>query len=362
MQLSALFCLNGRDNGQRFSVISGLTFFVLFLACIEIGATATLYIPGILLLPILALTSYRRLRDSGKPLRLMGLSIIPFLLVLFTLVQIDSAIMLIILTLLSALAVGYLSILPAATRTNYIQGYSGPVNLTNKSTAPQMRTRVEPTLSVKQYGDASQPRASDKPTQQIMTPESPQPASHQTGKQSEVLTGITSWLRANPKRMLTVMFSLLGIVLLMSVWSLLMHRDVPSDLQQAQNKTQAVKASSDRVSTTLPDGVSLALENDVLIVRWLGETGSATTLWSLATGVGDKSCAILKFNNGTEYRPIEVNLLADTGTEARFSPLDTQAIVADMARRSHVNLCGYRFSLKGSQAAINKVSAFARYL
>ncbi|MGS0730174.1 DUF805 domain-containing protein, partial [Shewanella sp. 0m-11] len=121
-------------------------------------------------------------------------------------------------------------------------------------------------------------------------------------------------------------------------------------------------APVNRISTSMPDGFSLALEEDVLIIRWLGETGAASNLWSLATAKGDKTCSRLRFNNGTEYRPLVVDLLADTGTEARFSPLDTEAIIVDMARRGNVSLCGYNFSLKGSQAALGKVAAFRTYL
>lgn len=120
--------------------------------------------------------------------------------------------------------------------------------------------------------------------------------------------------------------------------------------------------AGDRVTLALPDGFSVALEDDVLIVRWLGEQGKAQNLWSLATAKGDKTCSVLAFNNGTDYRPVTVDLQADSATEARFSPLDAQAIIVDLAHRGSISLCGYKFSLKGSQAMLEQNRAFGTYL
>ncbi|MGL4446289.1 MAG: hypothetical protein ACRCUZ_00955, partial [Shewanella sp.] len=66
--------------------------------------------------------------------------------------------------------------------------------------------------------------------------------------------------------------------------------------------------------------------------------------------------------NGTEYRPVTVDLTADSATEARFSPLDTAGIIVDLARRGSLGLCGYKFSLKGSQAVLEQNRTFANYL
>lgn len=106
----------------------------------------------------------------------------------------------------------------------------------------------------------------------------------------------------------------------------------------------------------------MALEQDVLIIRWLGERDKPQNLWSIATAKGDKSCSALVFNNGTEYRTITVDLLADSATEARFTPLDTANIITDLARRGSIGLCGYKFSLKGSQAVLEPNRAFGTYL
>ena len=127
----------------------------------------------------------------------------------------------------------------------------------------------------------------------------------------------------------------------------------------AESQTEV---NSDIKTAVMPDGFNVLLEGDVLQLSWLGERGEPGLIWSLATAKGDKSCQNLTFNNDASYRPIEVRLTATTATVARFSPLDTRAILNDIAMRGSLKLCGYQFSLKGSQAALAKEPAFRPYL
>lgn len=158
--------------------------------------------------------------------------------------------------------------------------------------------------------------------------------------------------------------AVVGAVLLVAlVWGLWPSGD---DTNTEAASFAAEHSESDpaktRVQLELPDGFSVALEQNVLILRWLGEQGQPQTLWSLASATGDKSCSALEFNNGTEYRPVTVTLKSDSATEAYFSPLDTQGIIVDLARRGSISLCGYRFSLKGSQAVLEQNRTFGNYL
>ncbi|MGL6121752.1 MAG: hypothetical protein ACRC1W_01690, partial [Shewanella sp.] len=153
------------------------------------------------------------------------------------------------------------------------------------------------------------------------------------------------------------------VVLIILVWGLWPSDDAGTD-EGAQVVTVNAVApyAGDRVTLALPDGFSVALEDDILILRWQGEKGEVHNLWSLATAKGDKTCSQLSFNSGTGYRPVTVDLKADFATEARFSPLDTQAIIIGLARRSNISLCGYKFSLKGSQAILEQNRTFADYI
>ncbi|MFV0596440.1 hypothetical protein [Shewanella sp.] len=153
-----------------------------------------------------------------------------------------------------------------------------------------------------------------------------------------------------------------AVLLVLLVWGLWPNSDESQDEEAAPIVPSAPIAASDRVTLDMPDGFSVALEQDVLIIRWLGERGKPQNLWSIATAKGDKSCSALVFNNGTEYRTISVDLLADSATEARFTPLDTASIITDLARRGSIGLCGYKFSLKGSQAVLEPNRNFGNYL
>ncbi|MCU8002885.1 MULTISPECIES: hypothetical protein [unclassified Shewanella] len=155
-----------------------------------------------------------------------------------------------------------------------------------------------------------------------------------------------------------------GVVLLIAlVWGLWPNGDAETgDGAEVVTVNAIAPYAGERVTLALPDGFSVALEDDILIMRWLGEKGKAQNLWSLATAKGDKTCSVLSFNNGTDYRPVTVDLKADSASEARFSPLDTQAIIIDLARRGNISLCGYKFSLKGSQAILEQNRTFGDYI
>jgi hypothetical protein len=118
----------------------------------------------------------------------------------------------------------------------------------------------------------------------------------------------------------------------------------------------------DVTKVTFPDGFELVLYGDILAFRWLGDDGEAHDLWRLDTAKGDKRCTELVFNNGSKYRPLQVSLLSDSATEAKFSPLDTQAIINDIALRGSVKICGFNFSLNGSQSALGQNSRFSDFL
>lgn len=146
------------------------------------------------------------------------------------------------------------------------------------------------------------------------------------------------------------------------IWGVWPSSDTDTAAQSVVNAVPVAPAVGNRQTLEMPDGFSVALEGEVFIMRWLGETGQAHNIWSLATAKGDKTCRTLVFNNGTEYRPVTVDLTADSATEARFSPLDTAGIIVDLARRGSLGLCGYKFSLKGSQAVLEQNRTFANYL
>ncbi|WP_108944789.1 DUF805 domain-containing protein [Shewanella halifaxensis] len=374
MQMKSLLCVKGLDNSQRFATISGLIYLALFISVALVGPTGSLYVPGVILAPILALTSLRRLRDAGKPAQLALLAMAPFIFVIVTLVHVHSMMLLLTFMVLAVFAIGYLAMLPAARNLDYVQGYSGPVEMGDAARPVRSqggRARVEPTLggiAPSEAREESIPASAETEYQQQVKAESYQSYTDQDSTRSRSrsaqsqLAPIQQFIEANRKAVIIAAGSVVGCLLLVSLWTLFPSSETDNESVNVVDETEVVEPKVERISTAMPDGFSLALEEDVLIMRWLGESGAPENLWSLATAKGDKTCSRLRFNNGTEYRPIVVDLLADTGTEARFSPLDTEAIVVDMARRGNVSLCGYNFSLKGSQAALGKTAEFRAFL
>jgi hypothetical protein len=185
-----------------------------------------------------------------------------------------------------------------------------------------------------------------------------------TGSVTEL---IKSWLNRLKEHHIPVILGakVLGVLLVsgLIVWLLVsLTNSGDSDEKDIAevNVTQSEKI--DRVSAKLPDGFWIVMQDSIFIVRWLGDTDTAKNLWRLDTAQGDKTCGELVFNDGSEYRPISVDLMSDEATEARFSPLDNKSIINHIAMRGSFKLCGYDFSLKGSQATLMQHQEFADYL
>ncbi|ABV34950.1 conserved hypothetical protein [Shewanella sediminis HAW-EB3] len=355
MQYRSLFCVRGRDNGPRFALISALAYLILLLGFIFIGASSALIIIGLFLTPLLGLSGLRRMRDAARPAWLLGLSFIPLLFFVLSLVYGDSLSFSASCVVFATLITGFLAMQRSASKnSHYHQGYSGPAAMT---AGGKGRKRVEPTLD----GSAAPVggHISDNMSEQVEEPESYE----ETGRGFDgiSLEQWSSWAKQNRRLLLASVGGLSCMILIAGVWSLFSGAAGDEDVAQ-EPEVSAPQIIVKRDEVKLPDGFSLILEHDLLVMRWLGETEEPGTIWSLATAQGDKTCAHLIFNNGTRYRPVTVEQMPDTGIEARFSPLDTESIISDIARRGSVKLCGYDFSLKGSQSALAKSGSFIPYL
>nr|WP_257581423.1 hypothetical protein [Shewanella algae] len=462
----SLICIQGYDNGLRHAAISGAVYLLLLVLGLLFGGGSFIWVPGILLAPVLLLSCRRRLGDGGRNPWLSLIALLPWLILLLALsTDQDSSYLIGALVLALALHAG-LALLPggnrgrgARSKRDYVQGYCGPVPLSAERKS-KIR-RVEPTLGsdVQGYSDNQAQGYSDDHVYQSsdhddnqphhsgagysaagQQPEHPlsqayEPASFaaansdhdishdaisygpgrsryfdsaptegdisaidtepgwytdkqarhkvnsaEPGFDDEVdRTGslsvlLLSWrdailqlwqrlggLSAAQRKGLAIaalVTALFGLGLI--IW-LLWPQAEPNDAS-GREATEIAAETSDRVTVRLPDSFSLSLDGDLLRMSWLGDTDAPGPLWDLATAKGDRRCAELVFNNGTGYRPMSV-VIGDNGkVEAAFSPLDSQVIVQDMARRGSVKLCGYDFSLKGSQAALGSVPAFRQLI
>ncbi|WP_447078501.1 hypothetical protein [Shewanella algae] len=431
MLYKSLICIQGYDNGLRHAAISGAVYFLLLVLGLLFGGGSFIWVPGILLAPVLLLSCRRRLGDGGRNPWLSLIALLPWLILLLAL-STDQAGSYLIGALVLALALhAGLALLPggnrgrgARSKRDYVQGYCGPVPLSAERKT-KIR-RVEPTLGsdVHGYSDNHAQGYSDNQAQGFAAANSDHDISHDaisygpgrsryfdsvptevdtsaidtepgwhTDKQARHKVNSTepgvddevdrtgslsvlllSWrdavlqfwqrlgsLSAAQRKGLAItalVTALLGLGLI--IW-LLWPQAEPNDAS-GRETTEIAAATSDRVTVRLPDSFSLSLDGDLLRMSWLGDTDAPGPLWDLATAKGDRRCAELVFNNGTGYRPMSV-VIGDNGkVEAAFSPLDSQVIVQDMARRGSVKLCGYDFSLKGSQAALGSVPAFRQLI
>lgn len=466
MLYKSLICIQGYDNGLRHAAISGAVYLLLLVLGLLFGGGSFIWVPGILLAPVLLLSCRRRLGDGGRNPWLSLIALLPWLILLLALsTDQDSSYLIGALVLALALHAG-LALLPggnrgrgARSKRDYVQGYCGPVPLSAERKS-KIR-RVEPTLGSDVQGysdnqaqgysddhvyqssdhDDNQPHhsgagysAAGQQPEHPLSP-APEPASFAaansdhdishdaisygpgrsryfdsaptegdtsaigtepgwyTDKQARHKVNSTepgfddevdrtgslsvlllSWrdavlqlwqrlggLSAAQRKGLAIaalVTALLGLGLI--IW-LLWPQAEPNDAS-GRETTEIAAETSDRVTVRLPDSFSLSLDGDLLRMSWLGDTDAPGPLWDLATAKGDRRCAELVFNNGTGYRPMSV-VIGDNGkVEAAFSPLDSQVIVQDMARRGSVKLCGYDFSLKGSQAALGSVPAFRQLI
>lgn len=361
MQYQSLLCIHGRDNRARFAVISASIYFVLIFGFLLIGQTSIMLILAGLLSPLLVLTTYRRVRDAARPSWYSGLPLIPLSLFSMALAFGNS-------TLLSAVAFffalavsAFLAMLASKSKVSrYQDGYAGPAAVA-KSHAN--RRRVEPTLDAD--GSTSYREDLDTESERVNASDNQQDwESSVSTKQfsaSIVIHKYLDFAKQHPKILIGVAGVLLTITLLSGLWSLVSSSEEETVALTTLEVEEPVLTSA-REEAKIPDGFSVLLEGNILIMRWLGETRTSGEIWSLASAQGDRSCTNLRFNNGTDYRTMLVEYMPDTAIEARFSPLDTQAIITDIARRGSVKLCGYDFSLKGSQSALARNAAFIPYL
>lgn len=114
---------------------------------------------------------------------------------------------------------------------------------------------------------------------------------------------------------------------------------------------------------TLPDNFSLMVSPyNGLIISWQADNAENKALWNIADVQGDDSCQSIIFNKGEAIRSLTVTVENSNLYSAHFSPLDTKALVKNIAFKGSFSLCGYDFSLKGSQAVLGKTEFYANLI
>ncbi|GAA0786598.1 MULTISPECIES: hypothetical protein [Pseudomonadati] len=408
MQLNTLWCYQGRDNAFRFMAITLASFGILPLVSLIFPQSVLILFVTLLSCVVMGLSTARRLIDAAKPLYWVLVPLLPHLLFGLSCYWFWPLGVISGIGLLGLACSVFISFFPAKDpQAKYVEGYFG-VKSQPQAILGRARKRYEPQVFGQSVHDSAR-SASDAPKSSLENVRSEikmpvfggadenEPnvsrdplltdpnntaaprfgkswqASHRfdvdhdaldTGSVTELLK---SWLnRAKEHHVPLLWAAKITAVLLISgliVWGLVSLTSGGSDTHDDVAISESPKELHvDRVSAKLPDGFWIVMQNDIFILRWLGDTGSAQNIWRLDTAKGDKACSELIFNDGSQYRPITVDLLSDDATEARFSPLDNKSIINHIAMRGSFKLCGYDFSLKGSQATLMQHQVFADYL
>ena len=114
---------------------------------------------------------------------------------------------------------------------------------------------------------------------------------------------------------------------------------------------------------TFSDNFSILLSQyKGIIINWQADSVEKSDIWDINTAQGDKTCKEIVFNNGTKFRTLSVTAENSSDYFANFSPLDTKRLLKEVAFRGKFSLCGYSFSLKGSQATLGKHSDYANMI
>ncbi|WP_428637277.1 hypothetical protein [Shewanella sp.] len=356
MLLNTFFCRQGVDTSLRFLVITCGSLCLIYLFSLLFAGHGILVLFA---LPLVALNILSAARRLPKALSLQALIMLPGpLLFSVSLVLAEQTWLTWVALILSLLAAGYIVSRPQPKALSAFDslGYSGP-----KQHSQTRRPRVEPTLAGSAPLESIAFDAVDEISPSDDHYQSDDKLSRGLDSVRPILNDLLAKLKRHPRAAL-LGFGCLSLLLGSLFW---LGGDNTTEQVISEAETEAAVDQAPRTAikqVSMPDGFKVQLEGKVLMLSWLGERGEPGIIWSLASAEGDSSCQNLTFNNGASYRPMEVHLLADSSTQARFSPLDVPAIINDIAMRGSLTLCGYEFSLKGSQAALAKEAAFRPYL
>jgi len=370
--LQAVFCLEGFDNRSRFfatSLITLLSF--IFFSAIFSAYLSISFIILLLLTAVLICSTKRRLHDAKLN---KNWQIVPGALLLLTgglslLIENSSSYYLLVLPALStALLLTYPS-KNEKPQGKYTFGYSGPVDLSSyQQEAIVMKAhnqRIEPTLVAD--GASEHIYINETITEQTITPNS-----EADSKQVDIGELIRLKFLSNRKFQLGVLASVAIIIIAVLINSLF------SSMNQSHDSSNTAEVTEPKLATemasinvfankdhllAMPDNFNLYQSAyQGIIIHWQADQVSNGELWSQLTASGDKSCQNLQFNKGAPLRPLTV--LVENGSDyfASFSPLDSKELIKALAFRGKFSLCGYSFSLKGTQAVLGKHAQYAPFL
>lgn len=364
--IQSLFCLQGADNRARF--------YSIILACSASFLLLNLLIENLfvsLLLLIIttiigALTTQRRLKDAQLKKAWLFLSSGSYLLSGLIIIFVDNNYInwLILLPLLiSALLLTY----PSKKKQNYILGYTGPIDLSSyeKTNNINLQQRIEPTLlggnnlAVETALSSHQNTLNHSTHQQENKTVAPNTT-------DDIGILLRKKLLQHSKIIAITLGLLFTVIILLAFIDTKENTAITTEAEQTKassNLAQSMTQLERLFPLAMPDNFTLYLtQYNGVIIQWQATETTLKQLWSQTTAEGEDSCKTITFNNKEKYRTLEVIVEEQQNHYASFSPLDTANLLKAMALRGSFTLCGFKFSLKGSQAALGKQSHYADFI
>jgi len=317
----------------------------------------------LILTTILALTTTRRLHDAKLSKNWLVAPSITFLIagIVIILTGHSSSYWLLIIPTLCA---GLLLTYPSKGKHHYILGYFGPIDLSeyqNQAVNTHVnRHRIEPKLSIHHHTE--QTAVSINNSHLTSTNINTSKEQQERGKSFDIGELIRLKILDKKNARITVIAGI-GTAIVAVLISLLNSAFTNDDVE---HKLTEVKERKTPIRTNLlamPDNFSLySTQYKGVIIHWQADEVETNQLWSQLSATGDESCKAIQFNKGDDIRTLSV--LVENGIDyyANFSPLDNSQLVQALAFRGKFTLCGYSFSLKGSQAALSKNGFYANFV
>ncbi len=352
--VQSLICWQGADNRQRFSLIIAACHLVFIFSCLLFPSSSVIQ-ATILLLALITIVcaTKRRLNDSKLTKQWLFVPGSVFLLMGLIIMAIDGASMY-WLSIFPLTTAAVLLTYPSKSACDYIFGYCGPVDLTTAQTS--RRPRIEPQLN------AQLSSIDNSIFEQVTQANNNAYTTHDNTIQNNNATDIGEQIRNqllnNKNAKITLITLLLTVIMAMLVTYLITgsekHLDEATDTETKLTSTEQITKQREN-PLVMPDDFTLySSVFNGLIINWQADTSDKQNLWDIRQANGDVSCQQITFNNQDTVRTTLVTVENSNHYFAEFSPLDTEKLVKSLAARGSFMLCGYSFSLKGSQATLGK--------
>lgn len=373
----SLFCSQGFDNKARnFGIFSAIyTLFILLSPTLTTSIILFVLITALLTI-LLGLTSLRRLHDAKLNKNWLLAPCLSFILVSAIIVFTEQKISYFLL-ILPIICSTVILRKPSLNKRGFILGYFGPIDLREYQTGSlqqQAKFRIEPTLFNSDSASNYETYESHYPNNNIE--QINYSSNHGSFTKQLNIGELFNSKLINNKTLQLIIFGLIGLSIIAFTVERLMNYTNEPNPQHVENNTSNSNGNNYQLQSLLhplpmPDNYTLYLsEHSGISINWQADELTNTMLWSQMTTQGDESCQEITFDKGESIRTLSVQVentvnngvVSLNNYVAYFSPLDSQVLVQALAFRSNFSLCGYNFSLKGSQAALMGNEHYAQWV